>query len=143
MASLNKVQLIGNIGNAPEFRQMPDGTPTVSFRLATTESWRDKASGERMENTDWHTVVCYRRQAEFVRDYLGKGRQVYVEGKLKTRKWTNKDGVDQYTTEVIASDVQPLGARPDANAGERPARAPREAAAVAPAAHDEDDDLPY
>ncbi len=141
MASLNKVQLIGNIGNAPTSRVKADGTPVVSFRVATTEGWKDRESGERRESTEWHSVVCYRQLAEFVRDYLGKGRQVYIEGKLRTRKWTDKEGIDRYTTEVVADEVQPLGARPQ-GAGERPE--PTGQAGGAPAGMPEDDDdLPY
>lgn len=142
MAVLNKVQLIGNIGNAPDSRVMPDGTATVNFRLATTEGWKDRETGERKEATEWHTVVCYRRLAEFVRDYLGKGRQVYVEGKLRTRKWTDKEGIDRYTTEVVAHEVQPLGARPEGSAGDRHAPA-RESAGAPAGVPEDDDDLPY
>ncbi len=138
--ALNKVQLIGNIGNAPEARTMPDGNVVVNFRVATTEAWRDRESGERKEATEWHTVVCYRRLGEFVRDYLGKGRQVYIEGKLRTRKWTDREGIDRYTTEVVADEVQPLGARPQGD-GERPE--PSCQAGGVPSGMPEDDDLPY
>ena len=141
MASLNKVQLIGNIGNAPTSRVKADGTPVVSFRVATTEGWKDRESGERRESTEWHSVVCYRKLAEFVRDYLGRGRQVYIEGQLRTRKWTDKEGIDRYTTEVVADEGQPLGARPQ-EGGERP-EPTGQAGAVPAGMPEDDDDLPY
>ena len=107
MASLNKVMLMGNIGNAPECRTMPNGDPVAHFRLATTEGWTDRSTQERKEHTEWHSIVCYRQQADFVREYLGKGRQIYVEGFLRTRKWTDKQGIESYSTEVRADDVPP------------------------------------
>ena len=103
MASLNKVMLMGNIGNAPECRTMPNGDPVAHFRLATTEGWTDRSTQERKEHTEWHSIVCYRQQADFVREYLGKGRQIYVEGFLRTRKWTDKQGIERYSTEIRAS----------------------------------------
>lgn len=142
MASLNKVQLIGNIGTAPDCRVMPDGTPVVNFRMATTEAWKDRQSGERVEATEWHSVVCRRQLAEFVRDYLGKGRQIYIEGKLRTRKWTDKGGVDHYTTEVAADEVKPLGARPEGS-GERSAPSRQAGGGATGGAGEEEDDLPY
>ena len=117
MASLNKVMLMGNIGNAPECRTMPNGDPVAHFRLATTEGWTDRSTQERKEHTEWHSIVCYRQQADFVREYLGKGRQIYVEGFLRTRKWTDKQGIERYSTEVRADDVQPVGARPEGAGG--------------------------
>lgn len=140
MASLNKVQLIGNIGTSPESRVMPDGTAVVNFRLATTQAWKDKSTGERVETTEWHTVVCYRRLAEFVRDFMGKGRQVYIEGSLRTRKWTDKAGVDHYTTEIVAQEVQPLGARPEGPGDRSPAQG-REGTPAGMG--EEEGDLPY
>ena len=111
MASLNKVMLMGNIGNAPECRTMPNGDPVAHFRLATTEGWTDRSTQERKEHTEWHSIVCYRQQADFVREYLGKGRQIYVEGFLRTRKWTDQNGVEKYSTEIRADQMQMLGNR--------------------------------
>ncbi len=114
MAGINKVILIGRLGNDPEVRYTPDGTAVANFNIATSDEWTDKSSGERKERTEWHRVVAWRRLGEICGEYLSKGKQVYVEGKLQTRSW-EKDGVTRYTTEVIASDVQFLGSR---NAGD-------------------------
>ena len=121
MASLNKVQLIGNLGRAPEMRYMPNGTPTATISVASTERWKDKATGEAREATEWHRVVFFRGLAEIVGAYLNVGSLVYVEGKLKTRKYTDKDGVEKYTTEVQASELQMLGDRagPGSKASEK------------------------
>lgn len=109
MASLNKTQLIGNLGADVDSRFMPDGTPVATISLATTEVWKDKTSGEKKERTEWHRVVFFRGLAETVAKYLGKGSQIYVEGRLRTRKWTDKDGIERYTTEIIADEMQMLG----------------------------------
>ena len=102
MAGVNKVILVGNLGADPEVRQMPSGEPVVNLRVATSESWRDKNSGERKEKTEWHKVVIFNENlAKVAEKYLRKGSKVYLEGALQTRKWQNKDGVDQYTTEVV------------------------------------------
>jgi single-strand DNA-binding protein len=114
MTGINKVILIGRLGNDPEVRYTPDGTAVANFNIATSDEWTDKGSGERKERTEWHRVVAWRRLGEICGEYLSKGRQVYVEGKLQTRSW-EKDGVTRYTTEIIASDVQFLGGR---NAGD-------------------------
>jgi single-strand DNA-binding protein len=111
MASINKVILIGNLGKDPETRYAPSGAAITNVRIATTRSWKDKASGERKEETEWHSVVFYDRLAEIAGEYLKKGRAVYVEGRLKTRKWQDKEGQDRYTTEVIADNMQLLGSR--------------------------------
>ncbi|MDR0703080.1 MAG: single-stranded DNA-binding protein [Azoarcus sp.] len=111
MASVNKVILIGNLGRDPETRYMPDGTAIANVNLATTETWKDKASGERRENTEWHRVVFFGRIAEIVAQYLKKGSQVYVEGRLQTRKWQDKDGNERYTTEIRADEMKMLGRR--------------------------------
>lgn len=111
MASLNKVQLIGNLGRDPEVRYSPDGGAICNVALATTSGWKDKNSGERKEETEWHRVVFYGRLAEIAGEYLRKGSSVYVEGRLKTRKWQNKEGQDVYTTEIIADQMQMLGSR--------------------------------
>lgn len=111
MASLNKVQLIGNLGRDPEVRYMPDGTPTATISLATSESWKDKKTGEKVEATEWHRVVFFRGLAEVVGKYLVQGSTVYVEGKLKTRKYQDKDGSDKYVTEIRAGELIMLGGK--------------------------------
>lgn len=111
MASLNKVQLIGNLGRDPEVRYMPDGTPTTTISLATSETWKDKQTGEKKEATEWHRVVFYRGLAEVVGEYLTQGSTIYVEGKLKTRKYQDKDGSDKYVTEVRAGELLMLGGK--------------------------------
>ena len=110
MASVNKVILIGNIGKDPEIRYMPSGDAMVNLTLATTDNWKDK-NGEKQERTEWHRVAIFGKLAEIAGQYLKKGSQVYFEGSLKTRKWTNKEGQDQYTTEIIADKMQMLGGR--------------------------------
>lgn len=111
MASVNKVILIGNLGRDPETRYMPNGEAVTNITIATTETWKDKASGEKQEKTEWHRVTFYRRLAEIAGEYLKKGSQVYVEGRLETRKWQDKEGKDRYTTEIIADRMQMLGSR--------------------------------
>lgn len=111
MASVNKVILIGNLGRDPETRYMPNGEAVTNVTIATSETWKDKASGERQEKTEWHRVTFYRRLAEIAGEYLKKGSQVYVEGRLETRKWQDKDGKDRYTTEIIANEMKMLGSR--------------------------------
>lgn len=156
MASINKVILIGNLGRDPEVRYAPSGSAICNVTIATTRNWKDKSSGDKVEETEWHRVVFYDRLAEIAGEYLKKGRPVYVEGRLKTRKWTDKDGVEKYTTEIIAENMQLLGGREggggsgggesgggygggygDEGGGggrpQRPAAAPRPAARPAPA----------
>ncbi|MDR2880328.1 MAG: single-stranded DNA-binding protein [Azoarcus sp.] len=111
MASVNKVILVGNLGRDPEIRYMPNGDAVCNVNLATTESWNDKTSGERREITEWHRVVLFRKLAEIAGQYLKKGSQVYFEGRLRTRKWQDKDGTDRYTTEIEASEMKMLGRR--------------------------------
>ncbi|HWV18812.1 MAG TPA: single-stranded DNA-binding protein [Rhodocyclaceae bacterium] len=111
MASVNKVILVGNLGADPESRYMPNGDAVCNIRLATTESWKDKSSGEKKEITEWHRVVFYRRLAEIAGQYLKKGTPVYIEGRIRTRKWQDKDGQDRYTTEIEATEMQMLGRR--------------------------------
>jgi single-strand DNA-binding protein len=146
MASINKVILIGNLGRDPEVRYTPSGAAVCNLRLATTRNWKDKQSGEKKEETEWHSVVLYDRQAEIAGEYLKKGRPAYIEGRLKTRKWQDKDGNDRYTTEIVAETMQLLGGSdhvvtPD---GQRaaPAPAPRQAPAPRTPAAD-DDDIPF
>ncbi len=110
MASVNKVILIGNLGRDPETRYMSNGEAVTNITIATTDTWKDR-NGEKQEKTEWHRVTFYRKLAEIAGEYLKKGRQVYIEGRLETRKWTDKTGNDRYTTEVIASDMKMLGSR--------------------------------
>jgi single-strand DNA-binding protein len=117
MAAVNKVILVGNLGKDPETRYSPDGGAICNLNIATTETWKDKATGEKKEATEWHRVVLYSRLAEIAGEYLKKGRSVYIEGRLKTRKWTDKEGVEKYTTEVIASELQMLGSREGGTGG--------------------------
>ncbi len=118
MASINKVILIGNLGRDPEVRYAPSGSAICNATIATSRQWKDKTSGERQEETEWHRVVFYDRLAEIAGEYLKKGRSVYVEGRLKTRKWQDKEGKDQYTTEIIATEMQMLGGREGMGGGE-------------------------
>jgi len=154
---VNKVILIGNLGADPETRSMPSGMTVANIRVATSESWKDKQSGEQKERTEWHHVALFGRLGEIAGEYLRKGSQVYIEGALRTRKWQDKDGRDRYTTEIIASDMQMIGGRGGgAGAGgagggggfearERTGAAePAAAAAGAGASAEEfDDDIPF
>jgi len=167
MASVNKVIIVGNLGRDPETRYMPNGDAVTNVAVATTESWKDKNSGEKKELTEWHRITFYRKLAEVAGQYLKKGSQVYVEGRLQTRKWTDKDGVEKYTTEIIADTMQMLGGRqgagggasddgggygsapparqsagPGSSSGAAPARAPA-ANRPAPNFSDMDDDIPF
>lgn len=108
---VNKVILIGNLGRDPEVRYSPSGSAVANITLATSESWKDKNSGEKQEKTEWHRVVFFGRLAEIAGEYLKKGSQVYVEGRLQTRKWQDKEGHDRYTTEIVANEMQMLGSR--------------------------------
>jgi single-strand DNA-binding protein len=118
MASVNKVILIGNLGRDPETRYMPDGGAVTNVSIATTESWKDK-NGEKQEKTEWHRVAFFGKLAEIAGEYLKKGSQVYVEGRLQTRKWQDKDGQDKYTTEIVADRMQMLGSRQGMGGGDR------------------------
>lgn len=117
MASVNKVILVGNLGKDPDVRYLPDGGAVVNMSLATTSSWKDKNSGEKKEETEWHRVVIYGRLAEIAGEYCKKGRSVYIEGRLKTRKWQDQSGVDKYTTEIVADAMQLLGGRDGGSSG--------------------------
>ena len=108
---INKVILIGHLGQDPEVRALPSGSSIANLRIATTESWKDKQSGEFKEQTEWHTVVLFGRTAEVAAEYLKKGWQVFIEGRLRTRKWQDKEGRDRYSTEIVGSDMQMLGGR--------------------------------
>lgn len=159
---LNKVMLIGNLGADPEIRYTASGSAVANVRLATAESWRDRESGEQQERTEWHRVVFFGRTAEVAGEYLRKGSQIYVEGRLQTRKWSDRDGNERYTTEIVANEMQMLGGRGGAGAGgggygerdERPAggaggSGSDSGSARAPAGREEapmgdfDDDIPF
>lgn len=154
---VNKVTLIGNLGADPEVRYTAGGSAVANVRLATAESWRDKETGDQQERTEWHRVVFFSRLAEIVGEYLKKGSQVYIEGRLQTRKWQDRDGNDRYTTEIVANEMQMLGSRgsgaeigsasgrsesgsstPNANNGE-----PATKQSLEPPIEDFDDDIPF
>jgi len=126
MASVNKVIVVGNLGKDPETRFLPDGKAVCNFSVATTDTWKDKATGDKKEATEWHRVSAFGRLAEICGEYLKKGSQVYIEGKLRTRKWQDKEGQDRYTTEIVADTMKMLGSR--SGAGEPRSEPPREAA---------------
>ena len=115
---INKVILIGNLGSDPEIRYMPNGNAVANLSLATSESWKDKQTGQRQEKTEWHRVTVYNRLAEIAGEYLKKGSKIYIEGRLQTRKWQGQDGADRYTTEIIANDMQFLDSRPGGGGGQ-------------------------
>lgn len=149
---INKVILVGNLGADPDTRYMPSGKAVTNIRIATSESWKDKQTGDQQERTEWHNVVMYDKLGEIAAEYLRKGSQVYIEGKLRTRKWQDKEGKDRYTTEVIANEMQMLGSRGGAGGGmsgePRAARpAPAENRSAAPVADEGggefDDDIPF
>lgn len=158
MASVNKVILIGNLGRDPEVRYMPSGDAMCNLNMATTDTWRDKA-GEKQEKTEWHRVVMFGKQAEVAGEYLKKGSPVYIEGRLQTRKWTDKEGQDRYTTEIVADRMQMLGSRsggsermsspPDSDdapspGGDRKAAGSKSAGAKAGGNFDDlEDDIPF
>lgn len=108
---VNKVIIVGNLGQDPEVRFMPNGSAVANFTVATSETWKDKQTGEQKEKTEWHRIVIYQRLAEIAGEYLKKGSKVYLEGRLQTRKWQNQQGVDQYTTEIVANEMQMLDSR--------------------------------
>ena len=114
---INKVIIVGNVGGDPETRYMPSGSAVTNLTIATNESWKDKATGEQKERTEWHRVAMFNRLAEIAAEYLRKGSQVYIEGKLRTRKWQDKGGQDRYTTEIIADEMQMLGGRGGSGGG--------------------------
>ena len=170
MASVNKVIIVGNLGKDPEVRYMPSGSAICNANIATSRVWKNKESGEKNEETEWHRVVFFDRQAEVAGEYLKKGSSVYVEGRLKTRKWTDKEGVERYSTEIVAETMQLLGSRQGAGGnqgadddggapsgyGERGGSAPRQQPASRPAAAQKpaaskpatgfdnmDDDIPF
>ncbi|MFT5396068.1 MAG: single-strand DNA-binding protein [Gammaproteobacteria bacterium] len=154
---VNKVILVGNLGNDPDIRYTAGGAAVANISIATAESWKDKNSGEQQERTEWHRVVFFGRLAEIVGEYLRKGSQVYVEGRLQTRKWQDKEGHDRYTTEIVANEMQMLGSKSGGSANYEPASQsqpehsnapqpqsqPAPAQSPTPAADDFDDDIPF
>jgi single-strand DNA-binding protein len=146
---VNKVILVGNLGNDPDTRYSPNGSAVTKISVATAESWKDKQTGEKQEKTEWHRVVFFGRLAEIAKEYLKKGSQVYIEGRLQTNKWQGQDGQDRYTTEIVANDMQMLGGRGGGTSdwsSQQPAQdnAPAPAApASAPPSDDFDDDVPF
>jgi len=141
---VNKVILIGNLGRDPEVKYMPSGQAAANLAVATSESWKDKESGEPVEKTEWHRVSAFGRLAEIMGEYLKKGSKVYIEGSLQTRKWQDNEGNDRYTTEIKAREMQMLDSRSDGSSGSSSGPAPAKRQASAPAASDElDDDIPF
>ncbi len=157
---INKVTIVGNLGQDPEVKYMPSGGAVCNITVATSESWNDKSTGEKQERTEWHRIVFYRKLAEIAGEYLRKGSQVYVEGKLQTRKWQDQGGADRYTTEIVANEMQMLGGRGSASSGasssgstgvdssnNQTSAAPASSNTSAPAgagmADDFDDDIPF
>jgi len=142
---VNKVIIVGNLGQDPESRSFPDGGVVTNISVATTESWKDKQTGEQKEQTEWHRIVFNKRLAEIAAQYLRKGSKVYIDGKLRTRKWTNQQGQEQYTTEIVAREMQMLDSRGD-NAESAPQpQSPQQAPHPAPQSQqdDFDDDIPF
>jgi single-strand DNA-binding protein len=141
MAGINKVILVGNVGRDPEVRTFQDGTAVTNFTIATSESWTDKQTGEKKERTEWHRVVAFRRLAEICSQYLTKGKQVYIEGKLQTREWEEKDGTRRFTTEIVAQTMQMLGGRDEGGANKYPQKQqPKRQADIV---DDDDEDIPF
>lgn len=159
MASLNKVSIIGNLGRDPELRNLPSGDAITNIAVATTDKWKDKNTGEKREQTEWHRITAFGPLAEIMAKYLVKGSQVYIEGKLRTRKYTDKDGIERYATEIVADTLQMLGGNPnrqqdDGSSYHEPAQRPQQRTSpAAPAARpqprpapnfsDMDDDIPF
>ena len=140
---VNKVILVGNLGADPEVKYMPNGNAVANVTVATSESWKDKQSGEQKDTTEWHRVVFFRRLAEIAGEYLKKGSQIYIEGKLQTRKWQDKNGNDRYTTEIIANEMQMLGGRGGGSADFGAASSSAAAPAPAAVVDEFDDDIPF
>jgi len=153
---INKVILIGNLGRDPQTRYTQGGAAVTNFSIATSESWKDRQTGEQQERTEWHNIVCFARLGEIAGEYLRKGSKVYIEGRLQTRKWQDKDGNDRYTTEIVANEMQMLDGRGDAadgparSMGERkPARSDArsepsyDSSATSDFGDDIDDDIPF
>ncbi len=148
---INKVILVGNLGGDPEVRYMPSGGAVTNITIATSESWKDKQTGEQQERTEWHKVVFFNRLAEIAGEYLRKGSKIYVEGSLRTRKWQDQNNVERYTTEIVAAEMQMLDSRGGAPSGQssppsmsRPQQSPQSEPTMSNMVHEEfDDDIPF
>ena len=148
---INKVIIVGNLGGDPETRYMPSGSAVTNLTVATNESWKDKQTGEQKDRTEWHKVAMFNRLAEIAAEYLRKGSQVYIEGKLRTRKWQDKNGQDRWTTEIVADEMQMLGGRGGSGGGAGGGSAPMssssgsapQSAPPQPGPDDFDDDIPF
>lgn len=145
---INKVILVGNLGRDPEMKYTSNGAAIANITVATSESWNDKQTGQKVEKTEWHRVVFFRRLAEVVGEYLKKGSQIYIEGQLQTRKWQDKDGNDRYTTEIVGNEMQMLGGRPSGSAAGQQGDGFRNTSGNSPAPQqdggfDDDSDVPF
>ncbi len=144
---VNKVIIVGNLGGDPDTKYMPSGSAVTNLTVATNESWKDKQTGEQKDRTEWHKVAMFGRLAEIAAEYLRKGSQVYIEGKLRTRKWTDKQGNDRYSTEIVADEMQMLGGRGGGGApamgGPPPSSAPPQGSPGPAGGDDFDDDIPF
>jgi single-strand DNA-binding protein len=146
---INKVILVGNLGKDPESRSLPSGEAVTNITVATSDAWKDKTTGEQKESTEWHKVVFFKRLAEIAAQYLKKGSQVYIEGSLRTRKWTDKEGKDRYSTEIVAQEMQMLGSKPGGGSAsfDREGGGGEKKGGAAPSAVSEksfeDDDIPF
>jgi single-strand DNA-binding protein len=140
---INKVILVGNLGADPETRYMPSGSAVTNLSVATSEQWKDKQSGEQKERTEWHKIAMFNRLAEIAAEYLRKGSQVYIEGKLRTRKWQDRDGNDRWTTEIIADEMQMLGGRGGGGSAPMSSGSGTSSAPPQPPADEFDDDIPF
>jgi len=143
MSGINKVILIGRLGRDPEVRYTPDGTAIANFSIATSEEWKDKGTGEKKERTEWHRIVAFRRLGEICGEYLSKGRQIYIEGRLQTRDWQDKDGNKRYTTEIVASQMQMLGSRDSYDSSGGSGSRKEEVPAGSEFPNSQDDDIPF
>jgi single-strand DNA-binding protein len=140
---VNKVIVVGNLGQDPDNRYMPSGAAVTNLRIATNESWKDKQTGEQKDRTEWHSVAMFGRLAEIAAEYLRKGSQVYIEGKLRTRKWQDKDGNDRYTTEIIADEMQMLGSNRAGSGAPATSDSPPTSTPPQSSENDFDDDIPF
>lgn len=140
---VNKVIIIGNLGEDPDIRYTGDGKAIANISVATSDSWKDKQSGEQQERTEWHRCVCFGRLAEIVGEHLHKGSKIYLEGRLQTRKWQDKDGQDRYTTEINFHDMQMLDSRQQSGGQQAPRQQPPRQQQMAPPVDDFDDDIPF
>jgi single-strand DNA-binding protein len=157
MSGVNKAIVLGNVGNEPEVKYMSSGDAVANFSIATSEKWKDKQTGQQQEKTEWHRITAYKKLAEIIQQYVHKGSKIYIEGKLQTRKWTDQNGVEKYTTEIIANQMQMLDSRSDGAGGaagsqpngngyagsQAPNPAPQPATPASPEMDSFDDDIPF